>query len=62
MVEPIFVGDVEDAHPFSINQVKAMGGRIIETSHSLPIPKQITEFLAFVWNADLGDVSKNDAS
>lgn len=62
VVEPVFVGDVEDAPPFPMDQIEAMGDRMIKTTHSIPLPKELIEYLEPVWNANVADVSKNDAS
>ena len=62
LVEPVFVGDVEDAPPFSMDQIEAMGDRMIKTTHSIPLPKELIEYLEPVWNAHVADVSENDAS
>ncbi|MFT8366874.1 MULTISPECIES: hypothetical protein [Gluconobacter] len=62
LVEPVFVGDLEDAPPFSMDQIEAMGDRMIKTTHSIPLPKELVEYLEPLWNAHVSDVSKNDAS
>lgn len=62
LVEPVFVGDLEDAPPFSMDQIEPIGDRMIKTTHSIPLPKELVEYLEPLWNADVADVSKNDAS
>ncbi|MBS1028611.1 MULTISPECIES: glyoxalase superfamily protein [Gluconobacter] len=62
LVEPVFVGEVEDAPPFSMDQIEPIGDRLIETTHSIPLPKELIEYLDPVWNSYAADVSKNDVS
>ncbi|MFT9222582.1 glyoxalase superfamily protein [Gluconobacter oxydans] len=62
LVEPVFVGEVEDAPPFSMDQIEPTGDRLIETTHSIPLPKELIEYLDPVWNSYAADVSKNDVS
>ncbi|QEH97759.1 hypothetical protein [Gluconobacter thailandicus] len=62
LVEPVFVGEVEDAPPFSMDQIEAMDDRMIKTTHSILLPKELIEYLEPVWNAHVADVSKNNAS
>jgi len=62
LIEPVFVGDVEDAPPFSMDQIEPIGDRPIETTHSLPLPKELIEYLEPVWNSYVTDVSRNDVS
>jgi len=62
LIEPVFVGDVEDAPPFSMDQIEPIGDRLIETTHSLPLPKELIEYLEPVWNSYVTDVSKHDVS
>ncbi|MBS0995533.1 hypothetical protein [Gluconobacter cerinus] len=62
LVEPVFVGDLEDAPPFSMDQIEPIGDRLIETTHSIPLPKELIEYLEPVWNSYAADVSKNDVS
>lgn len=62
LIEPVFVGDVEDASPFSMDQIEPIGDRLIETTHSLLLPKELIEYLEPVWNSYAADVSKSDAS
>ena len=62
LVEPVFVGEVEDAPPFSMDQIEPIGDRLIKTTHALPLPKELIEYLEPVWNSYAADVSKSDAS
>lgn len=62
LVEPVFVGDLEDAPPFSMDQIEPIGDRLIKTTHSIPLPKELIEYLEPVWNSYAADVSKSDAS
>ncbi|KXV42349.1 hypothetical protein AD942_00150 [Gluconobacter japonicus] len=62
LVEPVFVGEVEDAPPFFMDQIEPIGNRMIKTTHSIPLPKELIDYLEPVWNANVADVSKNDAS
>ena len=62
LVEPVFVGEVEDAPPFSMDQIEPIGERLIKTTHSIPLPKELIEYLEPAWNANVADVSKNDVS
>ena len=62
LVEPVFVGEVEDAPPFSMDQIEPTGDRLIKTTHSIPLPKELIEYLEPVWNSYAADVSKSDAS
>ncbi|MFT8990081.1 MAG: glyoxalase superfamily protein [Gluconobacter albidus] len=62
LVEPVFVGEVEDAPPFSMDQIEPIGDRLIKTTHSIPLPKELIEYLEPVWNSYAADVSKNDVS
>lgn len=62
LVEPVFVGEVEDAPPFSMDQIEPIGGQLIKTNHSIPLPKELIDYLEPVWNSYAADVSKSDAS
>ncbi|KXV42398.1 hypothetical protein AD942_00105 [Gluconobacter japonicus] len=62
LVEPVFVGELEDAPPFSMDQIEPIGDRLIETTHSIPLPKELIEYLEPVWNSYAVDVSKSDVS
>jgi len=45
-----------------MDQIEAMGGLMIKTTQSLPLPKELIEYLEPVWNSYAADVSKSDAS
>jgi len=62
LIEPVFVGDLKDAPPFSMDQIELIGDRLIKTNHSIPLPKELIEYLEPVWNSYAADVSKSDAS
>ncbi|AAW59645.1 hypothetical protein [Gluconobacter oxydans] len=63
IVGPIIIGTIrDDPHPISMDQVKAMGGKVFEMSFPADVKQHYAELVASGKVIDLGDYPKNDAS
>jgi len=64
IIGPIIIGTIRDnPHPISMDQLKAMGGKVYEMSFSdIDSKQRYAELVASGKVIDLGDYPKNDAS